>query len=62
MGKKSSEQHYHDKAEKDYGKGKYERPDGPLDLITKSGDKFVSDAKAYDKGYTNAKEQSKSKK
>ncbi|MBI5874581.1 MAG: hypothetical protein HZB81_01835 [Deltaproteobacteria bacterium] len=58
MGKNSKE-HYHDKAEQDFSKGKYEKPSGPLDLFTKSGDKFVSDCEAYDKGYKNAKEQSK---
>lgn len=56
---KTSKEYYHNKGEQDHSNGKYEKPNGILDLFTKSGDKFVSDCKAYDKGYKNAKEQSK---
>jgi len=60
MGKSSKDQH--NKGEQDFGKGKCEPPNGPLNLISKSSNEFVEDVKAYEKGYENAKRQSKSKK
>ena len=55
----SSKKYYHNKAEKDYSEGRYEKPSGPIDLVAKSSDRFVDDCNAYDKGYDNAKKQSK---
>ena len=55
--------HYHDKGEKDYKAGRYEKPNGALSsLITWSDSKMRSnrDENArYDKGYSNARRQDK---
>jgi hypothetical protein len=52
-----NKEYYHDKAEQDYQKGKYEKPSGPNDLFTKSSEDFIDDCEAYDKGWDNAKKQ-----